>query len=146
MTVITSRRNFLAGLGAAFAAPAIVHAANLDRVRGFILPTLHGDGIADDTRGLQAAIDGQPYFHNGTLWQRAVGDALRLPGSYKVRAPLVLDGVSDLEWIGGHIRCEHDEPGLLIMRNSKNLRFSGTIITRRTTVTAYSGAAIEIRA
>lgn len=76
------RRSFLISL---LAAPAIVKVSSLDRVRGFIVPTLWGDGIRNDTTALQAMADCLPYFSDGKLIQRAPHEPFRLlNGRYRI--------------------------------------------------------------
>lgn len=57
------RRSFLMGIGAALAAPTIVHAGNLMPIRAIervLMPVLWGDGIHDDTAAFQALLNGDP--------------------------------------------------------------------------------------
>lgn len=56
-----NRRRFLGGLLLIAAAPMVVKAASLMPARA-IVPTLWGDGIHDDTRALQALVDGERVY------------------------------------------------------------------------------------
>jgi len=76
-----SRRSLLAGFAvcaAASAAPALA--------TRFDYPTLYGDGVRDDTAGLQALIDGKPvYLADGSL--HSPTNHIRA-GSYTINEPL----------------------------------------------------------
>ena len=75
-----NRRGFLGSVLALAAAPAIVRASSLMKVRQIIVPSVHilyGDGIRDDTVALQAALNGKQVFYpdgqlvNGLLRSRS---------------------------------------------------------------------------
>lgn len=63
------RRSFLIGLGALVAAPAIVRATSIMPVRvvPLYIPEIYGDGLRDDTAGLQALLNGEPYVVDGKV-------------------------------------------------------------------------------
>lgn len=81
-----NRRSFLRGL---IAAPAIVAAGSLMPIRSierFLLPTLWGDGVHDDSAAIQALIDGKPYIKNGLV----VGSSLLNGGHYLLNKTIIL--------------------------------------------------------
>lgn len=101
-----NRRSFLRGLltvTAVSMAPASVLDAGL--------PRIVGDGIHDDTAGIQAAINGRPFVADGVV----VRNQSRVtfgPGSFRMTAPFEVEtsGV----WVEGsghmatRIICDHD--------------------------------------
>jgi hypothetical protein len=106
MIIKPTRRKFLIGL---LAAPAIVRIASLDRVRGFIVPTVYGDGIHDDTIGMKAALADLPYWQNGNLCKHMMGEVLSFPvGDYSVRDTLRCVGPDVTLFEGGTISFKGD--------------------------------------
>ena len=65
-----NRRWFSLGLASALAAPAVVGSGVLMPLRGIRLPMIYGDGIHDDTAGLNALIAGEPVISlSGAAWR-----------------------------------------------------------------------------
>ncbi len=76
-----SRRGFLKGL-LTVAAVSVVPVPLLD-----LTPRIVGDGIHDDTLGLQAALDGKPFACEGQLVTG--GEQITITGgSYRITSPL----------------------------------------------------------
>ena len=80
-----NRRNFLRGLLVSAAAVATVA---VGKVTNLFLPRIFGDGIHDDTAGLQAAINGEEFVSDKVVllyspWRIYVG-----PGTYRISATL----------------------------------------------------------
>lgn len=84
-----NRRGFLSGILALSAAPAIVSAGTLMRIQPAKI-ILWGDGVHDDTAGLEALhLDREVYRPDGSIL-RASADRIYLPaGKYKLSCPLV---------------------------------------------------------
>lgn len=81
-----NRRAFLRGL---IAAPAIVAAGSLMPIRSierFVLPTLWGDMVHDDSAAIQALVDGKPYIKNGLV----VDSSLLNGGQYLLNKGIIL--------------------------------------------------------
>jgi len=79
-----SRRNLLRGL---IAAPAVVAIGNIMLVRSIerlLIPTLWGDGLHEDSAGLQAYFAGKPFLYNGIY---RLSDTLPC-GSYLAKHPI----------------------------------------------------------
>ena len=80
---MTTRRNFLRGMLALGAAPAIVRASSLMPIWVPPAPsllTLAGDGLIDDTAALHAYIRGEPVWFRGAVLQ-ALDGVVRLPAA-----------------------------------------------------------------
>lgn len=75
-----NRRSLLIGLGSALLAPAIVRASSLMPLREYV-PILWGDGIHDDSDGLQACLDRKPYRWNGLIQRSLDGDTVAVPSA-----------------------------------------------------------------
>jgi hypothetical protein len=95
----TSRRGFLAGLAALVAAPAIVRVSSIMPVKA-VPPlskwyTLWGDGVHDDTAGVDAMLRGESVFHRGLGvligMEHDGGHIYFPPGIYRKRGPLDIE-------------------------------------------------------
>ena len=86
-----SRRSFLGG------ALAVAGAAALPSVAWASVPTIHGDGIHDDTAGLQALLDGKPFrvAGNGPMCVRRDGFIFLHNGSFRISDTLVVGNYPD---------------------------------------------------
>src|SRR5260221_4715067 len=85
-----NRRSLLIGLGSALLAPAIVRASSLMPVRESV-PILWGDGIRDDSEGLQACLDRKPYRWNGLIQRALDGEIVRLPSAaYRMTRTIIV--------------------------------------------------------
>lgn len=90
-----TRRGFL---GTAIGAAVVAAAAPLPILPD--LPTLYGDGIHDDTAGLQAAIDGRAYrqaWDGATVAARELADTVTFPrGEYYLAGTIIIGGWAGL--------------------------------------------------
>lgn len=92
---MTTRRNFLRGILALGAAPAIVRASSLIPI--WVPPdpgwlTLAGDGLIDDTAALHAYMRGEPVWFRGAVLQEIDG-VVRLPAAiFNLNTTLTLTG------------------------------------------------------
>ena len=104
MTDLT-RRSFLRGLltvAAVSIAPATILHADI--------PRIVGDGIHDDTLGLQAALDGKPFVCEGCVVSNTHSVYIG-PGIYRISGTLnITDAGPDCMVAGAHLECE-DIPG-----------------------------------
>lgn len=93
-----SRRGFLKVLFAAGIATAIP--VSLDKAIG--LPIIMGDGVHDDTAGLNAALSGKPFVaHDDCV--RVAGGVVTLMGHYRITDTLHLNSGSVTSLRGGFI-------------------------------------------
>jgi polygalacturonase len=99
-----SRRSFLGGalaLSAAVALPGAAFAA---------APTIYGDGIHDDTAGLQAALDGKAFRCVGEAVVRNAGGSIYISGgSYLLSHTLLVR--KDATIYGGHFHASDELTG-----------------------------------
>lgn len=98
-----SRRGFLGAMLAAAAAPAIVKNENLMRIvapRSLLL-TLWGDGVHDDTQGIQALVNGQTVVFGGREFGPRPDGAIYFPsGTFAMGSAVVLASGANL--FGNH--------------------------------------------
>lgn len=85
MSNVTSRRSFLGG---ALALSAIVVVPSIGF--GKELPCIYGDGIHDDTAGLQALFDGEPFQVEGEGFLARQGEIRG--GRFAIGRPIHLKG------------------------------------------------------
>lgn len=109
-----TRRWFLGG-ALAVAGATVIPMAGL--FKG--LPRIVGDGIYNDTAGLQAALDGEPFVCDGLVVRDATTIFLR-SGTYKVTSPLVI-GRDETQLIGegATLDCHHED-SVLWFKDVKN--------------------------
>lgn len=122
-----SRRSFLkiTGVGlAAIAAP--IAFSKIGR-----LPVIIGDGVHDDTKGLQAAMDGKPFVCESGLVTSTNGTIELRGGEYLITSPLNVKAGTTIR--GGSIQ-----------RSLLNMRGGGSIhdmrLTKFTTVNSQTNS------
>jgi hypothetical protein len=93
-----SRRSFLGGI-LSVSAVAVAPLAHV--------PRIVGDGIHDDTAGLQAAFDGAPFEADGFVMQRA-GRLVISGGMFRTTGPLNLVGKSGVVIRDAMFAYEHN--------------------------------------
>lgn len=121
-----SRRSFLGGalaLSAATSMPlkAFAHA-----------PVIYGDGVHDDTAGLQAALDGKPFrvFGHGAYVVRGDGHIFIGNGSFRLSDTLHFRGNVAATVSGFHMEWTELPPGaacMMMSENSRTVLMDGTI-------------------
>lgn len=114
-SLVLQRRKFIAGLGALFAAPAIVRASSLMAVRA-TLPYLWGDGIHDDTRALQVRLDSASQSSPCYI----------IGGHYCVTDTLTVRGNST--FMGCTIEVAHSEAILLAVHGDANYAMDSSFL------------------
>lgn len=102
-----SRRSFLGGAIALTAATLLP----LDAVASTV-PSIHGDGVHDDTNGLQALLDGEPFRIVGERPMRLSneGHANITGGTYRVTRPLIIREDCHAFFFGGTLLMGHSGP------------------------------------
>lgn len=99
-----NRRSFLRGVLAVTAVsitPTPLIAADV--------PQIVGNGIHDDTAGIQAAIDGQPFVCEGQLIAGTKEISLGA-GTYRVSKTLRVVGRDRIRFTGAHFLVAHSDP------------------------------------
>jgi hypothetical protein len=98
-----NRRSFLRGLLVVSA--ATVTAPTIAKIASLSPPMIFGDGIHDDTAGIQAALDGKPFLCDGLIVSDANGVYFK-DGVFRVTRPLVLRrsniGIHDATLVADH--------------------------------------------
>lgn len=104
-----SRRGFLRGLAGA-AAVAVLAVPVVELVARETVPRIVGDGIHDDTAGLQAAVDGKPFVSDVVKVIEVDGRRTVLLGNgeYQISKAMELVDVNDLTIDGGTMVAEGD--------------------------------------
>lgn len=103
-----SRRGFLCGLAGA-AAVAVLAVPVVELVARETLPRIVGDGIHDDTAGLQAAIDSKPFIGDVKVIEVDGRRTVLLGnGEYRISKAMELVDVNDLTIDGGTLVAEGD--------------------------------------
>ena len=116
---MTDRRNFLRGILALGAAPAIVRASSLMPI--WVPPdpgwlTLAGDGLIDDTAALHAYMRGEPVWFRGAVLQ-ALDNVVRLPAAtFNLNTSLTLTGSDKfLDGAGATVLVPSGEPAIRVV-------------------------------
>lgn len=104
-----SRRGFLRGLAGA-AAVAVLAVPVVELVAREALPRIVGDGIHDDTAGLQAAVDGRPFISDVVRVIDVDGRRTVLlgEGEFRIGSAVELANVHDMTIDGGTLVAEGD--------------------------------------
>jgi hypothetical protein len=106
----TTRREFLGG------ALALAVATQVD-ASGLTAPTLYGDGVHDDTEGLEAAMNGRPFWADGELVAPAPGEKVYLRGGrFKIHRTVEVWSTNSINGQGAIIRRGEPFVGELMVR------------------------------
>lgn len=121
---MTDRRNFLRGMLALGAAPAIVRASSLMPIWVPPAPsllTLAGDGVTDDTAALHAYMRGEPVWFRGAVLQ-TIDNVMRLPAAtFNLNSPLILTGSNRfLDGGGATLLAPSDGPAIRAVGEMSN--------------------------
>lgn len=94
---MTTRRSFLLGLTAAFAAPAVVRADSLMKLWVPPLPIVWGDGVHDDAPGLNALLAGErAAIKSGCVGVRGPATVVALGANLLIASTITLHKGSSL--------------------------------------------------
>ena len=118
--VDVSRRLFLGGALALAGAAVLAETEALASV-----PRIVGDGVHDDTAGLQALLNGAPVrIENDVVSVPAEGVILLQAGTYLITNPLLI-GRDNVHLSGGRLIAGRDMHCMLEVRNAANCTLTG---------------------
>jgi hypothetical protein len=111
------RRSFLKGALSVVAATVVLAKLPKD----FALPQIIGDGLHDDTAGLQAALNGEPFLCDGCVVRNATEVVLR-GGAYRLTSMITMPPFTTLRGEGAATVQAHHRDSVIQMTDHCTLQ------------------------